>query len=82
MRILTFDDAEPLRFLTQGNRPVLVDSFVKWRIVDVRQYYVSVHGRRVPRPDAHQADRVAACCATSSARASCTTWSRASASRS
>ena len=44
MRILTFDDAEPLRFLTQGNRPVLVDSFVKWRIVDVKQYYVSVQG--------------------------------------
>jgi membrane protease subunit HflC len=44
MRILTFDDAEPLRFLTQGNRPVLVDSFVKWRIADVRQYYVSVGG--------------------------------------
>jgi modulator of FtsH protease HflC len=44
MRILTFDDAEPLRFLTQGNRPVLVDSFVKWRINDVRQYYVSVMG--------------------------------------
>src|SRR5918992_573349 len=44
MRILTFDDAEPLRFLTQGNRPVLVDSFVKWRIADVRQYYVSVTG--------------------------------------
>jgi membrane protease subunit HflC len=44
MRILTFDDAEPLRFLTQGNRPVLVDSFVKWRITDVRQYYVSVQG--------------------------------------
>ena len=44
MRILTFDDAEPLRFLTQGNRPLLVDSFVKWRILDVRQYYISVQG--------------------------------------
>ena len=44
MRILTYDDAEPLRFLTQGNRPVLVDSFVKWRINDVQQYYVSVEG--------------------------------------
>ena len=44
MRILTYDDVEPLRFLTQGNRPVLVDSFVKWRITDVRQYYVSVQG--------------------------------------
>jgi membrane protease subunit HflC len=44
MRLLAYDDAEPLRFLTQGNRPVLVDSFVKWRIIDVRQYYVSVQG--------------------------------------
>jgi membrane protease subunit HflC len=43
-RILTFDDPEPLRFLTQGNRPVLVDSFVKWRITDVRQYFLSVSG--------------------------------------
>ena len=44
MRILTFDDPEPLRFLTSGNRPVLVDSFVKWRISDVRLYFVSVQG--------------------------------------
>ncbi|OGA38257.1 MAG: HflC protein [Betaproteobacteria bacterium RIFCSPLOWO2_12_FULL_68_19] len=44
MRILTYDDVEPLRFLTQGNRPVLVDSFVKWRITDVRQYFISVQG--------------------------------------
>ena len=44
MRILTYDDAEPLRFLTTGNRPVLVDSFVKWRITDVRQYFISVQG--------------------------------------
>src|SRR5919199_6161225 len=36
MRILTFDDPEPLRFLTQGNRPVLVDSFVKWRVAGRR----------------------------------------------
>jgi membrane protease subunit HflC len=44
MRILAYDDAEPLRFLTSGNRPVLVDSFIRWRIVDVRQYFVSVQG--------------------------------------
>ena len=44
MRILTYDDAEPLRFLTAGNKPVLVDSFVKWRIVDARLYFVSVQG--------------------------------------
>jgi len=44
MRILTFDDAEPLRFITSEKKPLLVDSFVKWRIIDVRQYYVSVQG--------------------------------------
>jgi modulator of FtsH protease HflC len=44
MRILTFDDAEPLRFITSEKKPVLVDSYVKWRISDVRQYYVSVQG--------------------------------------
>jgi membrane protease subunit HflC len=44
MRILTFDDAEPQRFLTSGNRPVLVDSFVKWRISDVNLYFISVGG--------------------------------------
>lgn len=44
MRILAYDDAEPLRFLTQGNKPVLVDSFIRWRIVDVRQYFISVTG--------------------------------------
>jgi modulator of FtsH protease HflC len=44
MRILTFDDAEPLRFITSEKKPVLVDSFVKWRIIDVKQYYVSVQG--------------------------------------
>jgi membrane protease subunit HflC len=47
MRILAYDDVEPLRFLTQGNRPVLVDSFIRWRIVDVRQYFVSVQGSEV-----------------------------------
>ena len=44
MRILTFDDAEPLRFITSEKKPVLVDSFVKWRITDTRQYFVSVQG--------------------------------------
>jgi membrane protease subunit HflC len=44
MRILTFDDSEPLRFITSEKKPVLVDSFVKWRINDVKQYYISVQG--------------------------------------
>jgi membrane protease subunit HflC len=43
-RILTLESAEPERFLTAEKKPVLVDSFVKWRIADVRQYYVSVGG--------------------------------------
>jgi membrane protease subunit HflC len=44
MRILTFDDPEPLRFITSEKKPVLVDSFVKWRIINVKQFYVSVQG--------------------------------------
>ena len=43
-RILTLDSVEPERFLTAEKKPVLVDSFVKWRIHDVRQYYISVGG--------------------------------------
>ena len=82
MRILTLDDAEPLRFLTAGNSPVLVDSFVKWRIIDVRQYYVSRAGRRGRAPRRASSRPSPARCATSSASAPCTTWSRASASRS
>ena len=43
-RILTIDSTEPERFLTSEKKNVLVDLFVKWRIVDVRNYYVSVGG--------------------------------------
>jgi len=43
-RIQTVEAREPERFLTSENRNVLVDSFVKWKLDDVRQYYVSVHG--------------------------------------
>jgi len=44
MRILSYDDPEPLRFITSEKKPVLVDSFVMWRILDVKQFYVSVRG--------------------------------------
>jgi membrane protease subunit HflC len=44
VRILTLDADEPERFITSEKKNVLVDSFVKWRIVDVLQYYVSVGG--------------------------------------
>jgi membrane protease subunit HflC len=43
-RIQTLEPRDPERFLTSENRNVLVDSIVKWRVVDVRQYYVSVRG--------------------------------------
>jgi membrane protease subunit HflC len=44
IRILTIDTAEPERFLTSEKKNVLVDLFVKWRIIDVRQYFISVQG--------------------------------------
>jgi membrane protease subunit HflC len=44
IRILTIDTAEPERFLTSEKKNVLVDLFVKWRITDVRQYFISVQG--------------------------------------
>jgi len=43
-RIQTLESRDPERFLTSENRNVLVDSFVKWRVVDVRLYYISVRG--------------------------------------
>jgi len=46
-RILTLDTGEPERFITAEKKNVMVDSFVKWRIVDVKQYYVSVGGDEV-----------------------------------
>jgi len=44
VRILTLDSEDPERFITSEKKNVLVDSFVKWRIVDVVQYYISVGG--------------------------------------
>jgi modulator of FtsH protease HflC len=43
-RILTYDSPEPERFITSEKKPVLVDAFVKWRIIDAKQYYISVQG--------------------------------------
>jgi membrane protease subunit HflC len=43
-RILTMDSAEPERFITAEKKNVMVDSFVKWRIAEVKQYYISVRG--------------------------------------
>ena len=43
-RILTLESADPERFITSEKKNVLVDSFIKWRIVDPKLYYVSVGG--------------------------------------
>jgi len=43
-RILTLDAADPERFITSEKKNVLVDSFIKWRVFDARQFYVSVGG--------------------------------------
>jgi membrane protease subunit HflC len=44
VRILTLDSEDPERIQTTEKKNVLVDSFVKFRITDVLQYYVSVAG--------------------------------------
>jgi len=46
-RILTLDSDDPERFITAEKKNVLVDSFIKWRIADVKQYYISVGGDEV-----------------------------------
>jgi membrane protease subunit HflC len=43
-RLQTLDTADGERFLTAEKRDLLVDAFVKWRIVDPRQYLVAVGG--------------------------------------
>ena len=43
-RILLLDNSEPDRITTSEKKPLLVDFFVLWRIVDVKQYYISVQG--------------------------------------
>ena len=42
-RIQTLD-AEPERYLTSEKKNVIVDSFVKWKISDVAQYYTATGG--------------------------------------
>ncbi|MEE9331463.1 MAG: protease modulator HflC [Methylophilaceae bacterium] len=40
-RIVTLDGEAPAKFITSENKYMLVDSFVKWRIIDPVKYYVS-----------------------------------------
>jgi len=43
-RLLTIDSTEADRFITAEKKNILVDSFVKWRIVDPKLYYISFNG--------------------------------------
>jgi len=43
-RILTLDNNELERFITSEKKNLLVDSFIKWRIIDPKLYYISVGG--------------------------------------
>jgi len=43
-RILTTDSSEPDRIITAEKKNILVDTFVKWRIVDPKLYFVSFTG--------------------------------------
>ncbi|HWV19218.1 MAG TPA: protease modulator HflC [Rhodocyclaceae bacterium] len=43
-RILTLDSSEPDLFFTSENNPILVDAYVKWRISDIRKFYISLGG--------------------------------------
>ena len=43
-RIMTIDNPEAERFITSEKKNMLVDSFVKWRIVDPRKFFISFKG--------------------------------------
>lgn len=46
-RIITLDSPDTEKYNTKENNYVVVDSFVKWRIIDPKQYYISVGGDEV-----------------------------------
>lgn len=41
-RIVTLDWEQPAKFNTSENKYMMVDSFIKWRIIDPVKYYVSI----------------------------------------
>lgn len=43
-RILTLDTPEADRFITAEKKNILVDAYVKWRIIDPRLYFISFTG--------------------------------------
>jgi len=43
-RLQTIDTPEPERFITSEKKNLLIDSYIKWRIVDPRLYFVRLSG--------------------------------------
>lgn len=41
-RIITLDSDQPAKLITSENKYMMVDSFIKWRIIDPARYYVSI----------------------------------------
>lgn len=41
-RIITLDSDQPAKLITSENKYMMVDSFIKWRIINPAQYYVSI----------------------------------------
>jgi len=80
-RILTLDAADPERFITSEKKNVLVDSFIKWRVIDAKQFYVSVGGDEM-RAQIRLNQTVNDGCAPSSASAPSTKWCRGAARKS
>ena len=85
-RILTLDSSEPDLFFTSENNPILVDAYVKWRISNIRKFYISLGGgdegvaaTRISLPLSPPAcvrKSVAASCATPSPVSVTTSWPR------
>ena len=67
-RILTLDTPEPDRFITAEKKNILVDAFVKWRIVDPRHARAGEH--RARRLRARPSKRKERCCVLAAPRGS------------
>jgi len=48
-RLQTLDTADGERFATREKRELVVDAFVKWKIVDARQYLIALAGANADR---------------------------------
>jgi membrane protease subunit HflC len=58
-RLQTLDTSDGERFVTAEKKELVVDAFVKWRIVDPRQYLVAIGGSNTERSADRGAERMA-----------------------